>query len=763
MVASAAAALMLLSAPAYRQQFPLPSLTVGDGWGVNIHFTREQPGELAKIASLGFKWIRMDFAWAGIEREKGRYDFGAFDKLLDDCDKHGLRALLILDYGNDLYQKGAPSTPEARAAFARFAQEGVKRFKGRGVLWEIWNEPNILPFWPPSPKAEDYIALSRETARAIRQAAPDEWIVGPATSGFDWTFLEACFRAGLLQDFDAVSVHPYRQQAPETAAGDWARLRALTARYAPKGKEIPLLSGEWGYSDVWPGYDQNRQAAYAVRQHLANLASGVPLSIYYDWKNDGTDPKEPEHHFGLVDHQLGDKPGAKAVRLAIQELRGYEARRLVSFGGAAQGALLQKGGQLKIAAWNDGPMDGVSFSASLNQAKRLSSDGEVEQLGQAGSMSLTPSPLFAVVQPSDDVLGALALMGPSHGIRPIASLAEAERAAAQVLQRLGQLSSKWKDAQLVWTDPADPSRRVTARPSAKPDPAAKPESAAKEMLRQIGAAWVAGSPVALEAAANGPAGRTVLATLDLRPADQVSLSLAPGGRLVEVSADRQVLVGLAGLAWRCGSKSGQIALPSEGPLLLPLPPESSASPWELIHKGQRVAALRAGTEAMPLITPGGSGAYRALLEGDPDRGGTTSAESAGPQAIRVKYSFGEGWQYLLLVTDAPGLLERQGKAPIEFCAWIHGDGSGNSVRMRFEDSSGQTFQQTWGPLDWKGGRRLMRVPLSADGAGSWGGPADGIVRHPIRIQAMLCVDSISRKAHQGEVVIEAPTVVFAPR
>lgn len=231
-----------------------PSLPVAggvDGLGVNIHFTDARPGELEMLAAGGFRWVRMDLVWAATERERGEYDFSAYERLLGSLERHGLRALLILDYSNRLYEPDRSVATEAgRKAFARWAAAAATRFQGRGVIWEIWNEPNIPGFWKPEPNLDDYTALALETVAAIREAAPGEAIVGPATSGIDLAFLEGCFRAGLLEGWDAVSVHPYRQSGPETAAADYARLRRLIDRHAPPGKSIPILSGEWGYSAV---------------------------------------------------------------------------------------------------------------------------------------------------------------------------------------------------------------------------------------------------------------------------------------------------------------------------------------------------------------------------------------------------------------------------------------------------------------------------------------------------------------------------------
>ena len=278
----------------------LPPPVIPDCLGVNIHFTDPKPGEMEMLAAAGFKWVRMDFTWAATERKKGEYDFAAYDRLAANLDQHKIRALFILDYGNPLYDDGLPPhTDESRAAFAAWAAAAVKHFAGKGHLWEMWNEPNIAQFWKPQPDVQQYIALAKTTAAALRKVAPGEAFIGPATSTIDLPFLEACFKAGLLESWAAVSVHPYRQTAPETVEEELRSVRLLIRKYAPKGKapgDIPVISGEWGYSHVDGG-------EFAARQFLTNLSNDVALSIWYDWRDDGPDPKNLEHHFGLVEHE----------------------------------------------------------------------------------------------------------------------------------------------------------------------------------------------------------------------------------------------------------------------------------------------------------------------------------------------------------------------------------------------------------------------------------------------------------------------------
>src|SRR5204863_7116651 len=120
-----------------------------------------------------------------------------------------------------------------------------------------------------------------------------------------------------------------RRTNPEGATNEYCRLRKMIDQYSLRvstqsrsdgpsvsttsrsdgpsvrtasgsDRVIPIISGEWGFSSAWPRIDEAKQSALLARELLTNVANGIPISIWYDWRDDGTDPKEPEHHFGLV-------------------------------------------------------------------------------------------------------------------------------------------------------------------------------------------------------------------------------------------------------------------------------------------------------------------------------------------------------------------------------------------------------------------------------------------------------------------------------
>lgn len=401
----------------------LPPLVFPEGVGVNIHFVRGHERDLDLIRDAGFKFIRMDFGWASIERQRGEYDFSAYDELTYNLEKRGLRALYILDYANSLYEEeqltknpingreerntASPQHPESVAAFARWAAAAAKHYQGRRVVWEIWNEPNIF-FWKPKPEVTQYNALAFATAKAVREADPAATIIGPATSEFPWEFLEKFLQSGAMPFLDAISVHPYRGRAPETAAADYARLRGLIEKFAPSEakRRLPIISGEWGYSSHAKGVSPETQAAYLVRQQLANLLAGIPISIWYDWKNDGDDPKENEHNFGTVLPDLNPKPAYQAMKTLAGELSGLGIERRLPTVNTNDYILLLTNvlGGAKLAAWTTAPSHAatVALPFRLHSATGHDINGgtiPILTVEQSVELTLTEAPRYVTLVP----------------------------------------------------------------------------------------------------------------------------------------------------------------------------------------------------------------------------------------------------------------------------------------------------------------------------------------------------------------------------
>jgi len=393
----------------------LESKPIPAGLGVNIHFYDGRDGGLPMLAQAGIDMVRKDVLWHVCETAPGRYDFSRPDRLIADLESLGLGLMLGVEYGNPLYDDGeAPRTEECRKAYARFCAALVRRYAGKNVIWELWNEPNLDIFWVPASDVDQYIAWCKAVVPAILQADPNACIVGPALGRCDFVFLEQCFQRGLLDLIDGVTVHPYRgglarypktvepkqrlplRSDPESALRDYDRIRALIERYKPAGKRIPILSGEWGYSTTY--VDRALQGKYLARQWLANMAYGVPISLWYDWHDDGAKAGDMEHNFGTVTHDYKPKPAYVAMGTLIAELRGYTVVGRVKLASKNDFAVVfAKGDARKLAIWTRGEPHDVVLGAGIRVSGAVDHLGRPIDVPTGSRQQVTDAPRYLTI------------------------------------------------------------------------------------------------------------------------------------------------------------------------------------------------------------------------------------------------------------------------------------------------------------------------------------------------------------------------------
>ena len=306
----------------------LPSASADDFIvGVGVHSPAEQ--DLASVQDAGVGSVRDDIHWAEVEREPGSLLMPErYDRAVDTALRRGFQPVLILCYGNPLYDGGAyPLSDKAREAYVRFAEFVVAHFRGRVRRYEIWNEWNIAMSLPPgTPRRgpEPYVDLLRAVYPRLKAIDPKATVIGGALSGngVETGWLEGACRAGMLDCLDAFSFHPYCYRQ-----GEGARLpeqgflklvrdsRAVVARW--QKREIPVYLTEVG----WPthegpdGSTPEEEACFLARTYLlARTMPWVRGLWWYDLRDDGTDPHEREHHFGLLNLDRTPKPALAALR-----------------------------------------------------------------------------------------------------------------------------------------------------------------------------------------------------------------------------------------------------------------------------------------------------------------------------------------------------------------------------------------------------------------------------------------------------------------
>jgi hypothetical protein len=695
----------------------------------------------------------MDFVWTEIEKTRGVYDFSAYDTLVAALAERHIRPLFILDYENRLYEAGSPSTPDARAAFARFAAASARHFAGKTILWEIWNEPNIS-FWKPAPNVHDYAALALATAQAIKEADPHAMVIAPGMSTMDFAFAESCFQAGLLRYIDAVSFHPYRQTNPETVASDYATLRGLIARYAPPGKEIALVSSEWGYSTA--GISEQAQAQYLTREWLSNLEQGIKVSIWYDWHDDSANPKDGESNFGTVNWDYSPKPAFTAAQALIHSLSGYRfVKRVVTQSDSDYLLIFAKGKSYKLAAWTTGTDHAIPipFTGTATLTRML---GDTTSLAShAGTLTLTisQSPLYVAVPPGNTAIALAAswTVIPAYGV----SRDGIANASIQFSNPLNQSVN----AQFYALFPLSDLESLGGGTSSKH---VRPNQTVVFPIHLRGMT----PQIQLVLGKQKQTFEALTERVSLTPMDPLYLTVAPrpeGGFYIRIDDPSE------------SPFIGKLVDFNDGPTI--------KEPVSLVQ-GQREAIvwLRGTSEEsgdtefvlqskdnitivalpflrfVPYAPPPAE--WKAALDGDLkvqskiDLSPSPAGSPLNAPAAKLDYAFGTGWSFIRVFD--PKSQPLSGK-PAGETIWVNGDGSGNALRMRFSDSTGQTFQQDFGKCDWTGWRP---VSCTFTGDNHWGGANDGIIHYPIKIDTIFLLDSVSPDHKPSSLLICDPEIVY---
>lgn len=116
--------------------------------------------------------------------------------------------------------------------------------------WEIWNEPNIAPFWTGT--LEQYYELYCVTAKQLKKRFPDLKFGGPAVAcgngSQEWTEAFLQYIKAHKAPLDFFTYHKYVEE-PGVLVQITRNLRALLDKYGYEGIEMQL--GEWNFVTGW--------------------------------------------------------------------------------------------------------------------------------------------------------------------------------------------------------------------------------------------------------------------------------------------------------------------------------------------------------------------------------------------------------------------------------------------------------------------------------------------------------------------------------
>ncbi|WP_345813118.1 cellulase family glycosylhydrolase [Paraburkholderia sp. PREW-6R] len=363
---------------------------------------------LDAVKDVGFSFVRTDLFWEAVQAPDG-WHFGSFDKLVSNLAQRQLGALFILGYKHYQFSPDQPpTTPAQLNAFYTYVQQSVNRYRGANVRFEVWNEEDDKVYWLADPSPTNYRNLLKTAVKAARAANPTVTIASGGVQQIDLDFIRSVgdISSATLTGPDAISVHPYRQEYPETVFADYRKLREQLSTY----KNSPAVwSTEWSYPSfgykyvaaIGNGHAPHAlalQANYAVRRFLVDWISGVGLTAYYDMRDDGTNPTDREHNFGLLDasnnrlpaydaskHLFAFTADTKSAKYFIDEDHHYIVLKLATRTGAT-----------KYVIWSYGDGSAVKLDISHLPGRAAITDMYGKPIGTTGTLTVpeTSGPVF---------------------------------------------------------------------------------------------------------------------------------------------------------------------------------------------------------------------------------------------------------------------------------------------------------------------------------------------------------------------------------
>jgi len=284
--------------------------------------------------ATGAKYLRFFAHWSGLEPTSGTIDsatLAAYGNVAARVKAGGATPIFVVtgapQWSHPLSADGRyrPDSPAAFASFmSRFA--GASQIKGKGVVYELWNEMDEADFWLPTPDPAHYAAMVKLAYPAIKQADPSATVLLGPTTGNNYGWLDSLYDNGVQGSFDGVAVHTDTAclaDGPENFYRDNGRLaryaflgyREVAATLAARGDSAKKIwMTEFGWSSttttcargMWAGKKPAGVTEAKQAEHMAKAwyclsqDDSVAVAAWFTLYDDPTAPNEELRHYGLL-------------------------------------------------------------------------------------------------------------------------------------------------------------------------------------------------------------------------------------------------------------------------------------------------------------------------------------------------------------------------------------------------------------------------------------------------------------------------------
>lgn len=347
----------------------------GEGFvfGICAHPQRssshEQELEAMAAAWMGAKAVRTDVDWQRMQPRADHWDFTSFDRTVEIFGRAQLELQPIYAYTPEWaaaadwkpYYEGKQGRPRPDYEHWRtFVRTFAERYKGKVHYVEVWNEPDLASFANFS--ADDYVEMLKIAYAETKAADP---AITVFTGGYTCmpsagTMVNQVHLPTTLTEargsYDIVAFHghgPLRHYQPQ--------IEELVELRKQLDVKAPWYANETALPSTHVG--EKVQANTLFQKLIYSWARGSVGYNWYDLRNDGYDPANNEHNFGLITRDFYPKAAYPAYNALAGFYSGATYLNDAHPGELTQGYLFagRHAGEYLIANWNDDPSTETRF------------------------------------------------------------------------------------------------------------------------------------------------------------------------------------------------------------------------------------------------------------------------------------------------------------------------------------------------------------------------------------------------------------------
>ncbi|WP_043586534.1 sugar-binding protein [Geminisphaera colitermitum] len=325
-------------------------------FGLSVH-TQHYPRIVQEREALAAAWCgakiyREDIYWRHVQPRRDAWTWNRYDSLMSVYDKYDMEMQGIYVYvPNWAHQSFL--TDRVLDDWGTFVREVARHYRGRIRYMEVWNEPDIQSTFRNDPAF--YVDVLKRTYAEVKQAVPEMTILSGGVSGTVSNERQTNFVRHLLSQakgfYDVIAFHGHGP-----LNGYMPHMNALLDMRKEFDISAPWYPNETAAPTNWVGHFG--QGPTLFKKLLVSWANGAIGYTWYDLRNDGFDPKNVEHNYGLLTHDFFPKPAYGVYNMLAGYFREAEFLRALDPDSAAKAFLFRsRDNGFLLPAWSNDSSD----------------------------------------------------------------------------------------------------------------------------------------------------------------------------------------------------------------------------------------------------------------------------------------------------------------------------------------------------------------------------------------------------------------------